>query len=297
MIVSEKGVCVMAVYLDILILTNLFVTYFLLLSTKVILHRKASKKRMLLASLAGGMSAGILLFPALHPAVSALVKLVVSVVICILAFGVCSWRFLVRNTIGFYSISFIYAGLMMALWYFLTPLGMQFRNGVAYFNLSATMLLGSTIVAYVVIQLISHLLKKTPQPKQILDVQICCDGRAVLLKAFLDTGNRVSDVITGFPVAFCELASIRDLMPEEVFAAFQQGKPEMLHSSVWKKRIRMIPVSAVVGEGVAVGFKPEYLLIEIAGKQVKKQAIVAVSNQKLSGGEFSMLIGELMLQH
>lgn len=184
----------------------------------------------------------------------------------------------------------------MAVWRFATPLGMQYRNGVAYFNLSAMVLLLSTLVAYLALQVTTYFLGKTPQEHQLFEVQVCCDGKEVLARAFLDTGNQLTDLITGLPVVFCELSLLRQMMPTDVFEAFQAGEVEQLHNDLWRKRVRMLPLSSVTGEGLVTGFKPEQLLLYLpSGEVITKQGIVAVSRKPLSRGEFSMLIGPSFL--
>lgn len=286
----------MTIYLDILILTNLFVTYFLLQSTKALLHRKTSKKRLFVAALLGGVSATIILLPPLPGVLYAGVKLMLSFVLCWVGFGTGSLKLQIKTLLAFYSINFLYAGLMMAIWQFASPMGMQVRNGVAYFNLSAMILLLSTLLAYLGLQLATHLLAKTPQQDQLFEVQINCDGKAVLAEAFLDTGNQLTDFMTGLPVVFCELALLREMMPPDVFAAFEAGNVEQLENTLWRKRVRMLPLSSVTGEGIVTGFKPEELLVHFPSGAVSvKEGIVAVSQHPLSRGEFSMLIGPSLL--
>lgn len=286
----------MTIYLDVLIVINLFVTYFLLLSTKLILRHTVRRRRMLAGAVLGAFSSLVILFPALHPLILTAVKLLMALLICCVTFGLRPWRLLVKSTLAFYGINFIYAGCMMALWYFVSPPGMRYHNGTAYFNISAVVLMGSTVIAYLIIQLTSFLLKKAPAQAQRYDVEIECNGNAVLVKAFLDTGNHLSDIITGLPVAVCELNALNDLLPPDIYSILAGHEIELIDHAYWKKRVRMIPVHAVTGQSLVPCFKPDRAYIIQGEKRLQKEMMVAVSTKKLSDGEFSMLIGESLVQ-
>lgn len=287
----------MTIYLDVLIVTNLFITYILLCSCDLLLQKKGSRKRRIAAAVLGGFSSLVILLPPLPGPVLLLQKLVISVVIAMTAFGLRPGKLLLKRTAAFYLVSFLYAGGMSALWLFVTPAGMQYRNGVAYFHVSAVVLVLSTVAVYLILTLLSRLFRRTPRQEQTVSVRLECDGRETLLTAFVDTGNQLRDVMSGIPVAVCELGALRGFVPEEVFAALSDGRLERVEAAPWQRRLRMIPAGSVTGERLLPGFKPDRMDVCREGQPEREcAALVAVTGQPLSDGEFQMLVGMSLLE-
>lgn len=285
------------IYLDVLILTNLFVTYFLLLSTKGLLHLVAESFRMVSAALLGGIYSMIILIPNIPSWLLNLLKLIFSVLLVAVAFGMKNKRLLLKNVIVFYGINFIYAGFMFAMWYFITPIGMIYKNGIVYFNVSAVVLAISTVAAYLVIRCISYLLSKNVKREQLTELELSCNGRMVLLSAFIDTGNRLVDILSGLPVVVCEFEAITDLIPSDLQQKILTFSLDQIENQLWKKRFRIIPVQAVTGSSAMVAFKPDscFLITKEGGhgsaQKHQKEVMVGISKTALSQGEFSALIG------
>jgi stage II sporulation protein GA (sporulation sigma-E factor processing peptidase) len=283
----------MKIYLDVLVITNIFVTYFLLQSTRFFLRRKVSSTRIVLGSVFGGFCALFILIVA-SPVVIAMGKILMAVMIYSISFGYRPWKQLLKGTIVFFIINFIYAGLMFALWYFVTPLGMQYRNGVAYFNVSAVTLVISTVIAYLVIRLVGYWMKKIPAAHQIVQVQIDCDGKSVLLPGFIDTGNRLVDLISGDPIWVCELKALDGLLPYSVYQAMETKQIETIENMMWKKRIRLVPMQSVGGGGIMICFRPDQIwTIQNHQQPVLAHAMIGITAEKVSDGEFSIIINEI----
>ena len=95
----------------------------------------------------------------------------------------------------------------MAVWMFISPSGMYFRNGTVYFNISALTLIAGTLIAYFLIQVVSYLLDNRVKKTELMNVVVEADGKQVVLSGFWDTGNKLSDRISGMPVVICEFCS------------------------------------------------------------------------------------------
>lgn len=275
----------MTIYLDVLVLLNLFVTWFLLLSVQKLMGIEKKTGRMLIAACLGGIYSLVILLPPSLAGVLALCKIPMSGVLVGIAFGFGKKWVWCKRLLFFYLVNFAYGGFMFALWYFVSPASMTYRNGVAYFQISALTLAVSTIAAYLGLQVVGFFWRGRVRQEELAELTLISGGREVLLTAFVDSGNKLVDVITGLPVAVCELSAVKELFPPDVYEQLHKGKIEEITNKQY--RFWLIPIQALSGSGLVVGFRPERCLVN--GEE--KQAVIGLSREKLSQGEFSALIG------
>ena len=274
-----------------LVLLNLFVTFFLLRATARLTGRDPRKGRLLLGSLLGGIYSLLILLELSALELTA-IKLLMGVS---LAFAVFwrpkeRWKAFGKTVLCFFLVNFIFAGFMQALWTFAAPAGMAYRNGVAYFNISALTLAASTIAAYLVISLAAFLLNKRSRRQDLAELTVTLRGQQALLTGFVDTGNKLCDVFTGLPVIVCEYQAIQPVLPERIRDFFREPADfsfQGMEESGLTVFMRMIPVEAVSGEACLPGFRPDGLLVD----SVPRQAMIAVTNRPLSDGRYQALIG------
>lgn len=277
------------IYLDVLVLLNVFVSWFLFLSTAKLCAVRANRWRLLAGCLLGGAYSLIILI-SLSPLELAAVKLLMGAsLVFTVFFQRGRWRLFAKTALWFFLVNFIFAGFMFALWTFAAPAGMAYHNGVAYFNISALTLALSTVAAYLVITLVTFLLNRRSRKGELAELLLELDGRQVLLGGFLDTGNKLTDVFTGLPVVVAEYGAVESLLPERVRGFFRSPGSfsfDGLEDSCWRTQLRVIPVSAVSGAGSLPAFRPDRLTVN----GVECRAIVAVTPEKLSDGSFQALL-------
>ena len=78
---------ILTVYVDILVILNLFIDYFLLLSSAVLLKKDVRKRRLILAAILGSFSSLLIFLPTLHPVVMFFIKFLTGVFLVLIAFG------------------------------------------------------------------------------------------------------------------------------------------------------------------------------------------------------------------
>ena len=155
-------------YIDVLVLLNLFVNDLLLMSVGKILHQKKKGWRMFLSALFGGLCSLTILLPQMVPLVLFAEKVVLSFLMVGIAFGFTPLKRLWYKWLLFFGVSFLYGGITFALWYFVSPAGMIYQNGVAYYPISALTLALFTIAAYLIFWLLENLWqKRVPQRQQV----------------------------------------------------------------------------------------------------------------------------------
>lgn len=287
------------VYVDVLVVLNIFVNYFLLLETAFISREKASRIRILLASILGGIYSLIIILPPLPTYLSILVKLFFSVTLVLASFKIKTIKHFIRMFLMFFFVNFAFAGLMFAIWMILKPNGMVYNNGAVYFNINALLLTILTIVCYVIIALISKLTQKNAPSNKVYTITVQLEDKTITGTALVDTGNSLCDTFSDTPVIVAEYRFIKDILPDELKEFFNKSEIYKLDNipEPWENRIRLIPYNSVGSEGLLKSFKPDKIIISDRSKNTQTDNVyIAVNNSALSNGEYSVLLNTRLLQ-
>ena len=100
------------IYIDVLIILNIYINFFLLRTTAKLTHSPLKISRCIVASAYGSIFSLIILFPAVGIPLSLAFKLIAAVTIVIAAFGTGGKIRLLINIIVFFSVNFIFAGVI-----------------------------------------------------------------------------------------------------------------------------------------------------------------------------------------
>lgn len=286
------------VYVDVLLALNLFINYLLLLSGACLLREKVQRWRLLLGAALGAIYALVIFLPELPNVVSVLLKAVFCVTIVLAAYPVHGIRHFGKLAACFLAANFIFAGLMMGLWFLFRPKGMVYQNGTVYFDISITLLIFTAIVCYGLTVLFSRLFRHRAPENQVYDLQIELNGKTLRTQALLDTGNSLSDCFTDTPVILLEYAHAQTLLPPEL-KEFFRSRPSELHAPPGASELgfRLIPYHSVGGTGLLPAFRPQRVLIYDTQKQMEaKDVLVAVVNDRLAAGEYGALLNTRLVQ-
>lgn len=281
----------MVIYFDILLAVNWLVDYFLLLLSAHFLRLPVKRFRFLLGGFAGAAASLTIFLPESLSVLAAVLNFVSSVLIVWIAYGCKNWRLLLRGLLGFYGMSLIFAGAMTALWYFAAPKGLLVKNRVVYYNISPITFILFTLVIYTLLQIGQRLTARRGENAKNADLLVEAEGRKIILKGIVDTGNSLIDQMSGKPVVVAEYRAVEALLPEKIRPVFDgSGKAVPEECEDWKRRFRLIPFSAVAVQGLLPAFRTD-MTVTVAGVSEKKKDIyLAVCNQKLSEGEFQALV-------
>ncbi len=259
----------MVIYADVLVILNLYINYFLVRAAAILLRRGISAKRCLLAGAVGALAALAALLPEMPFWAVALIKVAVTAAMTLCAFGFhCRTDFLVA-ALCLLTISFVFAGLMMALWLFFAPFDMVYSNGVAYFNIPIAAIAGFTAVSYGLVKTVRFFADKRLRCSKICAVTVTANGCTKTIKGLSDTGNGLRDIFSGKPAVVCSRNSIEPLIPQNVLS--------FLDSGTAAEGIRLIPCRTVTDETLIPIFTPDK--IEVSGKPAS--AVVGISRAPL----------------
>lgn len=244
----------MVVYVDVLIVLNLYINYFLIRAALLIMRRNKPKRRCVLAALIGAFGSLVILLPELPFVVIVLEKILLGALIVFALLGKQSPADFAIHLLFFLVISFMFAGVMLALWTFAAPIGMVYSNGTPYFNIPIAAIAAFTAAAYLLVRLIRYIADKRIHCDKISVVRISLRNCEIELRGLSDTGNGLCDIFSGKPVVICRFEKIAPLIPENVKNYFD-GKPA--------ESLRVIPCRTIASQTLVPIFKAN---ISIDGK-------------------------------
>ncbi len=271
----------MVVYIDVLIILNIYITYFTLRCCFRFLHGEYKLKRLIAASVFGGLSSLTVLIGD-SPVPSLFLKLLSVGLTVFIAFGFGGIRsFLIRTAISFGTGLLICGGAfaLRALTgesFFITV------GGYPYMNISVMVLLIATVIIYAAVCLLRRFLDKNGTDRKIR-LTIRNRGRRINLEAFPDSGNGLVDFLSGLPVIVCSISAVREILPENIA------------SETDLKGIRLIPWHSVSGGGIIRAFRPEEITADYEGGHKNIAALIGVSEDSRFEKENDAIINPKIL--
>jgi stage II sporulation protein GA (sporulation sigma-E factor processing peptidase) len=285
------------IYLDILILENIIINYFILVITARFVKRSTVNLRLFLAACIGAAFVVIMvLMPGMKIYYSAIAKFLLSLLIIAVAFSPEKIKEFIKVLVSFYVSTFIFAGAAFALLY-ANQTGGFVRNGVfyIYWRSKWTVIVLSLLLTGIILRIFWEVIRiKFVREKLLTKLKIFFDDRKIFVPALIDTGNSLYDPLTNMPVVVVEFSAIKELLPGDIKGIYERsgennlsGITEILSQSKWISRFRLIPFTSLGKEnGMLLGFKPDYLEIGEDGEiKSVKDVIIAIYNKSLSSNQ------------
>ena len=290
------------VYVDILVLTNFIADYFLLLLTAFLSANEVKRWRLFLGAGAASLSSLIIFAPELNAFCEIAVRLSLSLAIVFVTFGFVNLRRYIKAVVIFYAANVILAGGAMLLWSLFSPNGLVVRNGAVFYNISPVLLVVTCAAVYLISLAVSKIISRKRSRGREYSVVLEFEGKKAQVRGIVDSGNMLRDVISGAPVIVCEFNKISSLLTPELKEImskqnFEIGFYSALTTSRYKNRFRVIPFESVGGSGVMAALVLDRAVVISDGKRQEiDDIIMAVTHNKIAGGEFDVLLNpELIL--
>ncbi|MBP5578107.1 MAG: sigma-E processing peptidase SpoIIGA [Ruminococcus sp.] len=257
------------IYIDVLIVLNIYVNFFLLRITAGATHSPLRTWRCVAASIYGSLFSLTILLPCLGTFVSLAIKLVAAVSIVALSFGIHSCKRLFINTAAFFAANFTLAGTVYSVYTLLKPKFIHFNNACFYIDFSLLILIITTAALYFVVRVVRIFMDRAPNDDYRIFIR--AGKKAISLPGLADTGNVLVDYFTGSPVIICSEESFSELTST------------VLDISLLPKGFRLLPYSAVSGSGLIPVFRPDEVLISSCTKGGSKPVDAVIGFGECSG--------------
>lgn len=267
----------MTIYADVLLVVNYIINLLMLLAAGKIMGAIVSRKRMCAAAFLGAAGSLMIFLPYIGVWFQTGYKLLLALGMTAAAFGVKPWKRLLKALFVLFTVSFIFAGIMLAISFMLKPAGMLFYNGIVYFDISALTLIVCTTGAYLLLLLFEALFFSRTAEKKLYDLTVTANGKTIVFKGLADTGSNLKEPFSGAPVIVCDSELAQRVRPES------------------GANIRVIPCLTVMGEGMLEAFRPENLLITGDGKSFTTTDCYIASSKEPIRGEYQALINPQLI--
>ncbi len=253
----------MVIYIDILIVINLIVNYFIILASVKFLRINIKMWRILLGSLIGSLFSLYIFLPEINTFIELLLKFLMCLILSLIVFGIKPLKRFLKSVGVIFLVTCSYAGLMIAIWKIFKPYGMLINNSVVYFNVSPQYLVVFSVISYFVFLILLKIFGRNNIYASECEICIILGDKKVGFKAIVDTGNSVCDVFGKSEVIIVDKAIIESLFPL---------------NADYKTRYRAIPYSSVTNSGILDGYRCDIATVKDGKKQVLlKNPIIAAS--------------------
>ena len=242
------------VYVDVLVVVNIFIDFLLLLGTGRFLQLKSKLLRLILESLLGGAQSLVALLPEIPAALNILLDLLFASALVLIAFGKADFRSFLKRTLVFFGVSFFFCGIMVFIYSAFRPKGMEVYNDVVYFNISPILLIILTLICYYIMRVLRKL-TMGETGKRLCTVKLGIAGEAIEFRAVIDTGCEVREPFSGEYVIIAE----RELFGNKPVLNFQK---------------RIIPFNSLGGQGILEGIRASRIIID--GKEISNRVYIGL---------------------
>lgn len=287
----------MTVYADVLVALNILLTYILIVASRVICKAPTNKWAVLLASIVGGVSSLVIFYENGGVLFSCLYKIITGGVIVGVAFLPKSLKIFIKNILAFFGVSLLFGGTMFALEFTLHPKHIMFYNGTVYFDIGIAYLVASVLVIYGIFLLADYLITKHNTKGGKCEIEIAYNDFSVNINALVDTGNTLTDGVTGKPVIIAELSSVSPLFTRREMMFFKSADFENIPESL-NKSFRLIPCKTVTGTSLLKAFTPTFVKIkEGKNSYTISFCTVALTDKELSLGAYRALLNNKIFEN
>lgn len=239
------------VYVDLLIIEDLFLNYIILLGTGLLLKRITKFKKLFLSSVIGLIPL-VFLFTNISNQLINIITFLFSIIMSIIAFKYKNILYTIKNIIYMYFISIFLAGSIYLI-------NTNFLPNINNYLLKIIiLLLLSPIITYIYINSLNKI-KIINSNYYLVDIYLK-DKPKITLNAYLDTGNKLIDPYTFKPIILVN-KNIISYRPDKYL---------------------IVPYNTIDNEGIIKCFKPEKIYINKVGYR-KNVLIGLVDNLNIEG--------------
>ena len=186
------------------------------------------------------------------------IKIIATLTISVIAFGYHSYIELFKRSMLTLCVSFLFSGMMIAVYRIFRPPNMLIVNDIVYFSINPLVLLALTGVIYVLMYAIERLFRERLK-HSVVRLEFTVSGQSCCCMGKLDTGCSLTEPFSGAPVIIADSAVLT--------------LPDDAHK-------RVIPYSTVGSSSVLFGAQADSVYID--GKLLDKTVYIAQGSVKNS---------------
>ena len=277
------------IYIDVVFVTNLLTDYILLRLTAFLLRCRAGRGRCLIAAAAGALFSCLLLYIPIDGSLPVFWLLHGACALGMLkgAFAIRQGSLLLKALAVFYLTAFLTGG---------------FWEAVAGDGLSLFAFLVVSLAVYLGIgALLAAADAARASRAHIYPVTLSYRGRERTAYGFYDTGNLLTDPVSGEPVSVMEAALLDEMLSKDLadrLKHLQENPGELKSTEIAGLRPHYLPCRTVGTEtGLLLAVTLENLCIHTPGKEVRiSEPVLALADESSAlGKEYKVLLNSRLL--
>lgn len=263
------------IYIDVLFFLNTIITFLLLLASSKLMKLTPTACRFIAGSLIGGVSSLIIFAPDMGFFLSIFTKLLFSLIITSVTYNPRSIKSILRQTGYFFTVSFIFAGIML----FASSLPgisvVTYNNGAIYIDFSFFSLIAASVICYLITLILNKITRHRHSNDVLFNIKIQKDRKSISSDAILDTGNGLLDPFTGESIIIGDKYKLKSIMPENIHLYINENCDKC-------DSIRLIPCSTVASDTLLPVFRADNITIRLDNRTyTRKHPLIAVSKKEL----------------
>ncbi|MGL5151841.1 MAG: sigma-E processing peptidase SpoIIGA [Clostridium sp.] len=262
----------MELYVDMIILENVCIVFFLLSITFKIMNVNIGVKRILISSLIGGIYTLVMIIPEIRVLSIIPIQILVVAIMILICIQIKKVLVIIKGIVIFLLSSFLLSGVCFGLSLMQNEFNLSSPYTITNYSIKYTIF--AVIGLYFISMRIMSIIKdRMIVTNFIYDIEIIHNNKICELKAFLDTGNELREPITNLPCIIIEKEKVGKLFEEN-------------------ENTYHIPYSAIGYNGTLVGVKVNKVRINREkGKYTEITAIICQCNNTLSKeGDYNALL-------
>lgn len=266
----------MIIYIDTLVFTNIIVDYLLLSATSLILRRNIRLRRIIPASVLGGLGSLYIFVESEYLLLDIVFKLAIGFLIIIIAVGISKLKTFVYFYLVFLLLSFTLNGLILFLQNITSKESFFSNNLISYINLSPLYLIAATMIIYLLVRLFQRIFdrKNNTGSAELLVTML---GKTESYKALIDTGNHVFDPFGNSQVFILDADAYN-----KFFGTYNKKEIE--------NRYRIIPVITIESKGLLHGIRCDSASINAQNNSYHFTNPIVVSSKVPIANGFTAII-------
>ncbi|MFC5651677.1 sigma-E processing peptidase SpoIIGA [Paenibacillus solisilvae] len=304
------------VYIDVYFMINLLIDGSNLLLTAWVRSIRAKWWRVLLAAVIGSLYAVMMVFPPLSFLFTIIIKIVLSVIMLLTAFGFGSVQHFIRHLGAFYGVNFAAAGAVLGFNYLLMNSSKEvwdtFKSvdGQYGFMIRPSILFVFSIVCvgyYIYRSVMTQRKERDLVRNHLAEVKVRIGDCTYSCVGLIDTGNQLYEPLTRTPVMVMETCVWQEVLPPSWINKIRESQVDKLLANmnddepfIWQDRLRLVPYRGVNrGAQFMLAIKPDMVIIVRDGEQFEsRKVLIGLDAGKLvTDGTYQAIIHPSLLQN
>ena len=279
----------MVYYVEYVFVENFIIDFILLFITGKLIKRVIIFKRLIIASLVGSLYVILTFYIGREFMAFFIVKFSISVLMIIIAFDSKGILTNIRVIICFYITSLIMVGIISALYYF------------TYDKLTVNAIIMSIFTGYAALHFFFKEIKdRINRHNYKRTVNVSIGGISKTFRGYIDTGNELTDPMTGKHVMVVNIDCIKDILGDDLCNKIMEFYDNKCYESLFDENnsiiLRIIKYNTISNSGEnMVCIVPDEIEIINNNNSIFIDAIIGIHPKRISMDDYDALLFKKLL--